>query len=46
MKNLGLAIYKKEYMAILMAVDRWRHYIEHNLFVIKTNYESIKYLLE
>lgn len=29
-----------------MAVDRWRHYLEHNQFVIETNHESLRYLLE
>lgn len=45
-KHLGLSIYKKEYIAILIAVDRWRHYLEHNQCVIKTNHESLRYLLE
>lgn len=45
-RHLGLSIYKNEYMAILMVVERWRHYLEHDQFIIKTNYKSLKYLLD
>jgi len=27
--NLGLSINEKEYMVILMVVERWRYYLEH-----------------
>jgi hypothetical protein len=43
---MGLSIYEKEYLAILMAVERWRHYLEKEQFVIQTNHESLKYLLD
>jgi hypothetical protein len=33
-------------MAILMAVERWRRYIEHYQFIIKTGHKSLKFLLE
>jgi len=33
-------------MAILMAVERWRHYIEHYQFIIKSGHKSLKFLLE
>ncbi len=29
-----------------MAVTKWRHYLSPKPFVIKTNHESLKYLLE
>jgi len=32
-KHLGLSIYEKEYLTILMAVDKWRHYLEQDQFV-------------
>ena len=28
----------------LKAVDKWRHYLEGNSFVIKTNHESLRFL--
>ncbi|KAL9394645.1 hypothetical protein Peur_013930 [Populus x canadensis] len=33
-------------MAILMAVERWRHSIENYQFIIKTGHKSLKFLLE
>jgi len=46
LRHLRLLIYKAKYMAILMAVERWRHYLEHNQFIIKTDHERLKFLLE
>jgi hypothetical protein len=43
---MGLSIYEKEYLAILMAVEKWRHYLEQEQFVIQTDHESLKYLLD
>ena len=27
-KHLGLSIYEKEFLVMLMVVDKWRHYLE------------------
>jgi len=43
---LGLSIYKKEYIDILMAVDKWRHYLEQDQVVIQTDHKSLTYLLD
>lgn len=45
-KNLGLSIYEKEFLAIIHVVDKWRSYLLHNQFIIKTDHQSLKYLLE
>lgn len=45
-KNLGLSIYEKEFLAILLAIDKWRSYLLHGHFIIKTDQQSLKYLLE
>ena len=33
-------------MAILFAVEKWRHYLENAHFIIKTDHESIEHLLQ
>ena len=45
-EHVGLSIYEKEFLAVLIAVGKWRHYLEVGRFVIKTNYESLKFLLQ
>lgn len=45
-RYLRLSIYEKELLAVLMAVERCRHYLEGGSFVIKTNHESLKFLLQ
>jgi hypothetical protein len=40
-QNNKLSIYEKEFLAILMAVDRWRCYLHRAPFVIKTNHKSL-----
>lgn len=43
-KHIRLSIYEKEYLAILIVVEMWRHYLEHDQLIIKTDHESLKYL--
>lgn len=45
-KHLRLNIYEKEFLAVLMAVDKWRHYLEEGRFIIKTYHGSLKFLLQ
>jgi hypothetical protein len=45
-RNLGKPIYEKEMLAILHVVDLWHPYLLGQHFHIKTNHQSLKYLLE
>jgi hypothetical protein len=45
-KNRGLSTYEKECLAILMAVEKWRPYLQHQEFVIRTDQKSLVHLEE
>lgn len=45
-KNQLLSTYEKEFLALLTAITKWRHYLLGGKFVIKTDHISLKYLLE
>ncbi|XP_019183954.1 PREDICTED: uncharacterized protein LOC109178857 [Ipomoea nil] len=45
-KHLGLSIYEKEYLSIINAVDKWRPYLIGGHFIIRTDHQSLKFLLE
>ena len=42
-KNLG--IYEKELLAIIHALAMWKHYLLGTPFVLRTDYQSLKYFL-
>ncbi|KAM0929344.1 hypothetical protein ACQ4PT_001454 [Festuca glaucescens] len=43
-RHLGLSTYEKECLAILMAVDKWRSYLQHGEFIIRTDQRSLMHL--
>jgi hypothetical protein len=45
-RNLGKPIYEKEMLAILHAIDLWCPYLLGQRFQIKTDHQSLKYILE
>ncbi|KAJ3687587.1 hypothetical protein LUZ61_016751 [Rhynchospora tenuis] len=45
-RSKGLSTYEKELMAVVMAIQKWRHYLQNKPFVIKTDHESLKHLLQ
>ncbi|XP_024314628.1 uncharacterized protein LOC112270762 [Brachypodium distachyon] len=44
LRSRGLSTYKKECLAILMAVDRWRPYLLQSEFIIRTDQWSLIHL--
>ncbi|KAK1696847.1 hypothetical protein QYE76_013544 [Lolium multiflorum] len=40
----GLLVYEKEYLAILLAVQQWRPYLQIGEFVIRTDHKSLTHL--
>ncbi|XP_027166082.1 uncharacterized protein LOC113766055 [Coffea eugenioides] len=45
-RNQALSIYEKELLALIAAVNKWRHYVLGSHFIIRTDHHSLKYLLE
>ena len=43
-KNAALSTYEKECLAILLAIDKWRPYLQAQPFVIRSNHKSLLYL--
>jgi hypothetical protein len=41
-----LSIYEKEFLALIMAVEKWRHYLQRQEFQIVTDHKSFAYLNE
>lgn len=42
-KNAAMSTYEKEMLAIVTAIQKWRHYLGMNHFVIRTDHEALKY---
>jgi len=45
-RSRGLSTYEKEYLAILVAVDQWRSYLQHGEFTIYTDQRSLMHITE
>uniref|UniRef100_A0A0A8XQA2 Uncharacterized protein n=1 Tax=Arundo donax TaxID=35708 RepID=A0A0A8XQA2_ARUDO len=45
-RTKGLSTYNKEYLAILIAVEKWRPYLQHGEFLIRTDQRSLAHLNE
>src|SRR6185436_9749409 len=39
-----LSIYEKELLALMMAIEKWRQYLQQNEFIIQTDHKSLTYL--
>lgn len=45
-KNLVLSTYEKKLLALVIEVKRWRTYLVGRPFTVKTDRQSLKYLLD
>lgn len=45
-KSHGISTYEKEYLAVILAVQQWRAYLQHQEFVILTDHKSMSQLNE
>jgi transposase InsO family protein len=45
-RTKGLSTYEKEYLAILIAIDQWRQYLQQAEFIIHTDQKSLIFLNE
>jgi hypothetical protein len=45
-RNRGLSVYEKEYLAILLAIQQWRPYLQLREFVILTDHKSLVHLTD
>ena len=45
-KSLHFSTYENELLALATAVRKWRPYVLGSLFIVRTDYQSLKFLLE
>lgn len=45
-KQQSLSTYEKELLAIVLASHKWHSHLQGQRFIIKTDHQSLKYLLE
>ena len=41
-----LSIYEKEFLALIMAIEKWRPYLQRQEFIIRIDHKSLPYLTE
>ncbi|KAK4276061.1 hypothetical protein QN277_019051 [Acacia crassicarpa] len=44
-KHVSLSIYEKELLDVVQVVEQWHQYLERGKFIVRTDQQSLKYLL-
>lgn len=45
-RNQALSVYEREFLAVIMAVEKWRSYLQGHKFIIKTDQQALRHLLD
>ncbi|WVZ15235.1 hypothetical protein V8G54_012801 [Vigna mungo] len=45
-QQIALSTYEKELLGVVFAVQKWRHYLLPKSFTIRTDHQSLKYILD
>ena len=45
-KHLGLSVYDKKLIVVLVAMEKWWHYLEGSQFIIKIDHEILNFLMQ
>ncbi|KAK1667336.1 hypothetical protein QYE76_055495 [Lolium multiflorum] len=45
-RNKGLSVYEKEYLAIILAIQQWRPYLQVGEFLIRIDHKSLAHLTD
>lgn len=46
LRNQAKSVYERELIVVIYVVTKWRHYLEGGKFVIRTDHQNLKFLLE
>lgn len=45
-RNQALSIYEREFLAVLIVIQKWKTYLQGHKFIIKTDQQALRYLLD
>lgn len=45
-RNQALSIYEREFLAVIVVVQKWRTYLQGHKFIIKTDQQALRHLLD